>query len=75
MYVLCSSLSGCTCTYKYVDYVCVISQDFPSIYQVRQKLIDNEIITIFAVAEDNSSDSQYLYSVSGVYRDNVMCFR
>ena len=26
-------------------------QDFPSVYQVRQRLIENDIITIFAVAE------------------------
>jgi hypothetical protein len=49
------------------DYVRNPEQDFPSIYQVRQNLIDNEIITIFAVAEEDSSvntnkDSHYLYS-------------
>ena len=27
-------------------------QDYPSIYQVREKLLENDIITIFAVQED-----------------------
>ncbi|CAI8050319.1 Integrin beta-6, partial [Geodia barretti] len=36
----------------FYDYSRGPEQDFPSIYQVREKLIENDIITIFAVAED-----------------------
>ena len=42
-------------------------QDFPSIYQVREKLIENDIITIFAVAKSiiEAKTSEFdLYSVS-----------
>ena len=50
-------------------------QDFPSIYQVREKLIENDIITVFAVADEgNTTVTQDLYSVSVcVWREMWMC--
>ncbi|CAI8051054.1 Integrin beta-1-B [Geodia barretti] len=36
----------------FYEYFISPEQDFPSIYQVREKLIENDIITIFAVQED-----------------------
>ena len=39
-------------------------QDYSSIYQVRDKLIENDIITIFAVAEDIVVNRNIVYRVS-----------
>ena len=53
--------------YMHIYFCHLISQDFPSIYQVREKLIENDIITIFAVAEnitDNLLSTNDVYSVS-----------
>ena len=44
---------------------CSMFQDFPSIYQVREKLIENNIITVFAVTDElGSTVTQDLYLVS-----------
>ena len=52
----------CTCN---MCTLASILQDFPSIYQVREKLIENDIITVFAVADEgNATVTQDLYSVS-----------
>ena len=45
---------------------CVCVQDFPSIYQVRQKLIENDIITIFAVSENAAEDRVMVTDLYGV---------
>ena len=39
-------------------------QDYSSIHQVRDKLIENDIITIFAVAEDIVVNRNIVYRVS-----------
>ena len=50
-------------------------QDFPSIYQVREKLIENDIITIFAVGKNvtEAPRSEFdVYSVSVVVHLKVL---
>ena len=50
-------------------------QDFPSIYQVREKLIENDIITIFALGKNltNVLQSNFdVYSVSVVVHLKVL---
>ena len=53
---------------NYVPTIMSLLQDYPSIHQVRDKLIENDIITIFAVAEDvvvnRTSTDNIVYRVS-----------
>ena len=43
-----------------------ILQDFPSIYQVREKLIENDIITIFATAKSVTTRNEEEANIYGV---------
>ena len=60
----------CACTPRVNNFATIMSliQDYPSIYQVREKLIENDIITIFAVAKDvvvnRTSTGNIAYRVS-----------
>ena len=47
-------------------------QDFPSIYQVLEKLIENDIITIFSVAK-NITGGMGILSAYDLYSVSLLC--